>query len=624
MTAKNFLLSTLHWVWVTVKILFIVILLFIVALFFKSIKIPSSWVDSATDRLSSGGVLVKCSGASFGFSRGLELGAIRVYDSTKSNCLEAIASARRVNISPWGREVKVVEAKYKRLPASYYSTEAAPYQAPDLDFELPKLPEFRLVLDRPEILGIAPARVTAQVAVKPRSLNFDEVHVDWPERDPRVAVDGCCRLDFDAAKLRADVRGFALQYHIRPLLEVLDVPVAFPYFDGFTEVTNAVSARGEFDADFISGEFKMRLDLAPELGRYNGVRMASAKGSIDLQTWPGPGGAYDSRLTVDLPYSVDPEGRKLTGTLGVTTTGGVSRVSLDIKSELEFKSLLKIVDYFDPEDFDDIAFDSAPRITARGHFGTSAADIEWHDLSGEVFLRRGQVRGMPLKNLAFDWDFKRDVFSLNRLRAVCKRGGLLSGRAAVDFHSFDDTNTTFDAALQLSDGQLDELADVYGVDLAGRDGKLNLSVEASGLLASNAWRRLNGKGSVRVSEGHLLQMNLFAGLTELLAEKVPGVEYIVNQSDASTDFTIEDGVFKSDNIFLEGGLISLKGWGGYDLAEDRMDFTVRVQFLKNDSLMGKILHPITFPLTKMLLEFRADGSLEDPSWGYITLLDRVF
>ena len=50
---------------------------------------------------------------------------------------------------------------------------------------------------------------------------------------------------------------------------------------------------------------------------------------------------------------------------------------------------------------------------------------------------------------------------------------------------------------------------------------------------------------------------------------------------------------------------------------------MRVQFTKRDSVMGKILHPLAWPFTKMLLEFRLVGSPSKPEWHYISVIDRV-
>ena len=48
-----------------------------------------------------------------------------------------------------------------------------------------------------------------------------------------------------------------------------------------------------------------------------------------------------------------------------------------------------------------------------------------------------------------------------------------------------------------------------------------------------------------------------------------------------------------------------------------------VCFVRKDSLVGKILHPLTWPFTKLLLEFRLTGSPEDPKWEYLSVIDRV-
>jgi len=134
---------------------------------------------------------------------------------------------------------------------------------------------------------------------------------------------------------------------------------------------------------------------------------------------------------------------------------------------------------------------------------------------------------------------------------------------------------------------------------------------------------LNGKGRLEVKDGQIMRLRGFKGLVELLAEKVPGVSWFTDSTQASCDYVIENGVVKSDNIYIEGTLFSMKMYGSYDSVRDSLDFTVRVQFSKKDSVMGKILHPLTWPFTKLLLEFRLKGSTESPRWEYITVIDRV-
>ena len=371
-----------------------------------------------------------------------------------------------------------------------------------------------------------------------------------------------------------------------------------------------------------NADFDMKLELRTELGRYNGVRMARANGEIDVSNRIR-GTNCNTFVRIDLPVAVDPKGRKLSGSVDITCTNDMPRLDLDVRSDLALPDIIAISDFLDPSTLDFLECEAAPTIIARGHIGTDIRDIDWNDIEGSVHVPRVKLHGMKLHNCEFDYAFKRDVLEFKRVRAVGKRGGSLTTDARLEFNGFDETNIVFHAKTDYMHGELDELSDLMDMALAGRSGKVEAHIEMSGLLGTNTASRLNGGGSVKVTEGHLLQMNLFAGLTSLLADKVPGVGYIVNQTDASADFTVSNGVLRTENMYLEGGLISLKGYGSYDIAADNLDLVVRVQFMKKESLMGMLLHPITFPFTKLLLEFKATGSVGDPKWDYVSILDRV-
>lgn len=135
--------------------------------------------------------------------------------------------------------------------------------------------------------------------------------------------------------------------------------------------------------------------------------------------------------------------------------------------------------------------------------------------------------------------------------------------------------------------------------------------------------KLNGEGHLSIRNGQLMRFKGFAGLLELLAEKVPGFSLITDSTQASCDYRIENGIVRSDNIYIEGSVFSIKMYGYYDSVKERLDYTARVQFSKKDSVMGKILHPLAWPFTKLLLEFRLRGTSDDPKWEYISVIDRV-
>lgn len=607
----------------TMKWIFIVFFVFLGSLFFREQRFPRSWANGIADHYSSSNVLIRCEGAAFGFWRGLRLIGVKVYDRDKEDCLEPVVAARSVAVNPLARKVRIVGAKYPRLPDSYYHGECRERNS-RVEAEFPRLPEFSVVLEDPEILGLAPSRVTAQVNVRGKWIIVDDICVRLPWNGRDLTVDGSLRVDLVSQTVTAAVRGLAMPEQIRPLIVALDVPSALPYMDAFTEIPEPVPANGEFDVNLVNGDFHMVLNLKPTMGRYNGVPMSRAEGTLDLLAYTR-GTNCNVKLNVSLPYATDTEGARLGGSVALTLIEGLPRLAYDVSSELSLKDALAVADlgFLTPDTLSMLVCDTKPSLKLKGTSGTSVADSGHNDIAFSVGLAKGSFMGFQLRDADADFRLKGEGMEFTRVDARGKAGGKYDISARLDFPEYDADRMSFGMKAKVEEGTLDEIADFLGFDVGDRDGRVDGWCEFDGPIATNGVERLCGAGSVRIKEGHLAQMKLFAGLTKLLAERVPGVSYIVNQSDASADFTVTNGVLRTENVFIEGGLISLKGWGSYDIAKDDLDFTVRVQFLKNESLMGKLVHPVTWPFTKLLLEFKARGKIDNPEWDYISILDRI-
>ena len=605
------------------KWVFIVLLIYLGSLFFREERLPKSWIDAALAKIPAEGLVIRVESASFGFRRGIVISGIKVFDKMRKRALEPMASAKIVAIDPILRRVRVTGAKYPRLPDSYYAPGYSEMSG-RLEIELPKLPEFRLRLDRPEILGLTPERVTALISCRRHMLSADEVHIFWPEGGRHMTLDGYTRIDLNEQTLVAEVRGQATQTQIRPLLVALDLPCSYPYFDGFTGITEPIPAAAKFNVDLTKGDFNMKLDLKPIMGAFNGAEMARAEGTLNISTYIR-GTNCNVKLGVDLPNAVDNDGNRLAGKFGLKMTNDVIRLEYDVSSSLKFPDLLKIidVDFLSEESLGMLKCDTPPQITAKGHNGTTTGDAIWNDSSYTVLLRKGRLYDFELNDVKADFTFKKDTLHFPSATARGKTGGKIKGDVTLAFPEFDEDKANLKFKVEYDDGSLEELADFFDFDLGERHGRVDGNLELSAMMNTNFVKTLNGKGSIKVREGRLAQMKLFAGLTDLLAERVPGVSFLVNQSTASSDFVIENGVLKSDNVYIEGGLVSIKAWGTYDIAADNLDFTVRVQFLRNDSVLGTLVHPVTWPFTKLLLEFKALGSIDDPKWDYISVIDRI-
>ena len=494
----------------TVKWGFIVFCVFLGSLFFREQEIPGSWVESFFESWAPSHLVLDVGSFSFGFRHGLHVRRLKLFDSSMADPTRVLASAERISFNPFSRHVRIVGARYTRLPDSYYAPGNQERNA-RVECTLPDLGDFRVTLVDPDILAVRPQRLTARVSVAPRRIAFGDIHLEWPDADgPTLAIDGACSVDFDAQLVEGRVEGLAKQLHIRPLLVALDIPVSLPYMDGFTEVPEPCKAACSWKVDLVRGDLlDLGLDLKPVLGKYNSVPMKWANGEIHVRNWTR-GTCLNYHTTVGPITAEDVKGRPLKGTVDILGTNNYNVVTVDATSSQPVADVLKIGGFVGDYVGEEV-------------FGDSECQLEFR----------------------------------------------------------------FPRAM------------------------------------SNNYEVLNGRGHVSIKNGQLMRMKGFRGLLEAMPSAAPAVTWFSDSTQASGDYVIENGVLRTDNVYIEGTLFSIKLFGWLDTVKNRQDFTVRVQFTKKDSLVGKLIHPLTWPFTKLLLEFRLTGSPEKPEWKYVSVIDRV-
>ncbi len=615
------LFKTLLW---TTGIAFVVLVVFFGSLFFREQRLPGFAVKYLEDRASTENFLVRVRSANFGMRRGLRLQGVKVYDLRRKDSLEnPIATARQILCDCFRGEVTALGLVYERLPDGYYVEGGPPPDGRPIDVTLPTGLDVRIVLEGPSLLGLRPDRITARVRAEgEHRLEIEDFVVRMPDRDRNLSVEASGTVDFESQKVRVRAEGDVRYAHIAPVLDVLDVPVAMPYVLATTEVNDPIPVHATIDADLLTGSFGLDLRFRPPRCRYHGVPVVRSEIGIGVHS-ENTGTNWLYRFDLDVPCGESTDGRSLVGHLAVDNKAGPARLSFDATSTLASDDLLAIIDAFDRDDFEDIVFDTPPKVSVKGTCMSGEPDFDANDLRGTADFKHGSVMGFRLNDATSEFALKRDVFT-DTMSATGKTGGKVDWESKIYFQEFKPDKGHYWASVKYHGGSLEELADAFKFDLGERKGTVDAEFEVSAFLSTNEVASMNGNGYVKVTDGYLAQMKLFAGLTKRLAERVPGVSFLVNQSQASATFTVTDGVFKSDNVFIEGGLVSIKGKGSYDIAADNLDFIVRVQLFKNESLMGKIIHPITAPFTKMLLEFRLTGPIDDPNWQYIPISNMFF
>lgn len=147
----------------------------------------------------------------------------------------------------------------------------------------------------------------------------------------------------------------------------------------------------------------------------------------------------------------------------------------------------------------------------------------------------------------------------------------------------------------------------------GYVGFFSAELDVTGEAARGLAGATSGRGSFRINNGNILRIPLFGGLSDLLVRVVPGLGYVLKQSDAYGDFEISEGLASTKEFRIEGDIISLKADGSYDLPSKALDFSVELRFLKRKTFAGEVLQTIMLPVTK-LFRVKLTGAPSAAKW----------
>ena len=624
-----------------VVIVMAVIAAFSVFLFCFEHRVPDHVLKTLCERLSGPDALLCIDEARVRFPKRLRLKNVRVLDRAKARA-KPIISASSVEMRfalgnlPWSKKsilkrVVVRDLTYLRLPDGYYIPDSVEFPGqPDFKeknepimFDFPELDPFDVVLVRPNVLACTPARVELHgVRATRRKLSAPKIDLEWPDTDQTMSIKGELTVDLDAQKVSGGVHGQARQANIRPLLGALEIDKAFPYIDGWTGVTVPVDAGCRFDVNLRNNDLHIFLDLHPTGGAYNKVAMKNAHGVVDVRVYVRD--TYqNARIVVGPIAAATADGKALDGTIIYENVNDIGYVNFDVSSTTSLSNALAVADVMNDGTLDCLQPETPPRVSLRGVLAVDPAHAATNNLVGNVAFDRGTLFSIPLVNASTSWTLKGTEVDFSNARAAARHGGIITGSGRISVPDFKQDDASFDVSVDATHLSLEDLANVFSFDLGDRRGTIEGHVAMTGPLQTNLTERINGAGRISCRHGHLAQLNLFAGLTDLMAKRVPGIASLVTQSQGSLDFTITNGVFRTDNLLVEGKVFSIRGSGTYSIPTDVLDFNVRVQILRNDSVLGKLTNPVMWPFSKLLMEFKLFGSLSKPDWKYVSIIDRL-
>jgi hypothetical protein len=530
------------------------------------------------------------------------------------------------------KSVTVTGLVMPRLPDGYYIPNSIEFPgSPDfketdspLELEIPDFHPFRLTLVEPDILDLKAKRATvSSVSAKENVLRFDGVRVMFPDRNTPMEVNGSCELNIPEQRIYGSVHGQARQSNIRPMLQALDIANCYQFVDAFTGVTVPVDAGCKFDVNLRNSDLRIFLDLHPTGGAYRGVRFESAQGNIDIRVFVRDH-CQNAHINVGPIAARFPGGESMSGAVFYENTNDVGYVTFkDVQSVTSLSNALAIADILNDGTLDCLQPETPPVIKLDGLIAVDPAHSASNRLDGSVSFARGKFFGIPLVDAHSLFKLRGDQIDFLSATASLPRGGEVKGEGWIGFPGFREDRASFKVAIDGRGVALEDVAEIFGFDIEGRRGKVSGSLELSAPFSTNIVSRLDGKGSIRIANGHLARLNVFAGLTGYLAKRVPGISALVDQSNASMDFTIADGVLRTDRFLVSGDVFTISGAGSYSMTDDNLDFTMRVSLFRNDTILSRLTAPFAWTFSKLLLEFKVYGPLDNPQWDYVSVLEKL-
>ena len=621
---------------------FAALLLAVTSLFFAEHQLPASAVDRITSALSSSNMLVRADSISFRLPHRLRIRNLRVLDRSKVADLRPVISAgladvrlsfARMPIS-WRTIVKsmtITHLRYPRLPEGYYVPDSIEFPgSPDfrevdapLELNLPLMAPFEVTLIQPDILSVRPQKVVVPaVSVAPHGIRANDIFLEWPDTDAHMTLKADFAFDLDEQAVHGNVRGLARQHHIRPLLVALDITNSYQFIDGFTGVVAPVDAGCAFDVNLRNNDLRIRLDLNPTGGAYHDAAMRNASGKVDIRVFVRD--TYQNAHINVGPITANmADGGIMRGSVFYENTNDVGYVSFDVDSTTSLSNALAVADVMNDGTLDCLQCETPPHLTLRGRLAVDPKYAATNDIFGTVAFAKGSFFGIPLRNASVSYKVDGTTIDFKGGHAKTPRGGSVFGAGRISVPEFRQDLSSFSVDLRAAGVSLLDATDLFKVDADGRNGKINANVSLSGPLSDDLSSKLCGKGTITCSDGRLAQMKLFAGFTEFLAAKVPGIASLVNQSNGTLEFTMTNGVMKVSRLIVEGDVFSIRGSGTYSIPDDNLDFAAHVQLFRNDSIVSKLTSPIIWPFSKLLMEFKVFGSIDEPKWDYVSALDRL-
>jgi hypothetical protein len=453
------------------------------------------------------------------------------------------------------------------------------------------------------VQGVTVEAFQARLRVNAVGVYLDDMRMVLTQNGMRGTASGNLSYDIGNYLLKGHATGVMHPHLAVPVLDAWNLHGLVRLFKRFEFGDTLPECTLDFEAGTHRGDpIVVEGNVHARSAAYNGVEAMQADVALRVES-------EGSNTVVTLnPVSVvrrDGTGRGL-----IVIDLGQDTVRFDARTSLDPRLLFEAIDILQSPLWDDLAFGGLVNIDARGI-------VNYDTLVGTDFTAECDGTHIQYKRHAID----RCAFTMrmidrtNMLSSVRGElyGGEVQGAARFVLPAVEGSNTAFDVALKMKNVDCKRVAAMLIKE--GKNqyrGRLSGEVALRGLLGKGNRDTVHGNGVINIDDGRVFMLPIFGGLSELLTRIIPGLDFVLRQSDAFTEFRVAESRVTSETIKIEGNVLSLRGRGYCDF-DKNLDAHVQVKLMKDSNVVTRLVQLVTLPFSK-LFEFRLRGSLDDPHW----------
>ena len=584
----------------------------------SAVGFPEAVVPELARRLSTRVFAFEASAARLDLWRGLVLEDVRLYrrGSVGPPAVEAGRVAVTADLSKFSRTqscLRHVEIRDAQLRLRMLRSSADARPAPEQPGKRgAKCGALRLELYNCDIEGLNVASASCRVSTDGAKVRFEDIACSARHGFMVGSLRAEATYDPSTSVLDAHLETQLDPHMLLPVMACYRMPVLTKIVERFSfeggsphcvlDLRNDESKGGELALD---GTFSFNH------GSYRGQRLQRATGRVMVTD--------DDEMTIvtlDPLSLVRPEG-SLDASFTLDT--GADTVTFNATSTIYPPALARMIGILTNSVDTVLHYKGPVKLQARGIAGTK--DIAKTDFVGTVHAKGLGSGRFTSDECTFSVRMKGPTNTLSNIQGRIY-DGTFTGQAMLVAPNGSQTNTEYAIETTVVDVDFEELARILtGEKDKEYDGIFYGYLSMRGLAGEGNGHTATGNGHLGIKNGHVYMLPVFGGLSDYVTRIIPGLDFVLSQSDAKADFVIADSRAHSKDVRIKGDIISLSGKGDYAF-DHKLDYDVQMRLLKSHTIGGRILKPIFYPLSK-LFEFSLRGTLEEPDWHLINFSSEI-